>query len=481
LRATALLSSGSFVCILAGVVSAKALAVLVGPDGVGMNGLLFSITALGAMFVGLGLSTGLVRLGAEAASAGDEAAVAALYRAAWRLFWLLGGPGLALAITLREPIAQLMLGSADYAGDVVLMAVAAGFTLAAGIRTGLINAHHRVSALARLTVVHILLATTSTVLIVGAIGAVGIAWAILAGSVLNWALAGAWLRRELPAMATPRDPIAERAALGKLVAFGVPFTGSLVVGSGVGYMLPLLVLHDLGPAAVGLYRAATAILERQIGLLTNAFVFDYGPRLMSERDPARIAAMVDSQLRMVLLIAVPVVLALLAVAPVLLPLLYTAEFAPGVGLLQGLLLGALFKLPAWAIGTAVMMHCETRVYFLLELVGGASLLALSAAALGLFGLPGLGVAYALASALYLLVSVLMLRARLGYRTSRGNRQRLATSVLVATGLLVVPLSTEGGIVLGLTFALAAAAYSFTRLRHDLARERFAADEATRSA
>src|SRR5947209_8499677 len=67
LKATAILSSGSLVSILVGLVSAKFSALLLGPSGVGYMGLLQSTLSLVVLVAGMGgISAGLVRAGARA-------------------------------------------------------------------------------------------------------------------------------------------------------------------------------------------------------------------------------------------------------------------------------------------------------------------------------------------------------------------------------------------------------------------------------
>ena len=82
LRATAVLSSGSVVQIGVALLVSKVWAVLVGPAGVGLFGLLQSLIGIGTIVASLGVGMGMVRLGAQALGSGDERRAAALHRAA---------------------------------------------------------------------------------------------------------------------------------------------------------------------------------------------------------------------------------------------------------------------------------------------------------------------------------------------------------------------------------------------------------------
>jgi PST family polysaccharide transporter len=90
-RATAILSGSSFVSILFGLVSAKVLALVLQPTGYGYYGLAQNFVGFASLLTGVGMATGLVRLGAGAATSGDEATVANLRSGTWLLLLGLGG------------------------------------------------------------------------------------------------------------------------------------------------------------------------------------------------------------------------------------------------------------------------------------------------------------------------------------------------------------------------------------------------------
>src|SRR2546421_7189606 len=111
LKATAILSSGSLVSILVGLVSAKFSALLLGPSGVGYMGLLQSTLSLVVLVAGMGgISAGLVRAGARARAEENIRQEAALRSGAWMLCWCLGGLAVVLIFVLRGPLSRVMLG-----------------------------------------------------------------------------------------------------------------------------------------------------------------------------------------------------------------------------------------------------------------------------------------------------------------------------------------------------------------------------------
>ncbi|MGH9681803.1 MAG: oligosaccharide flippase family protein, partial [Candidatus Acidiferrales bacterium] len=155
-RATAILSGGSVTSILLSLISAKVMAVYLHPAGYGYYGLLQSFLGLMVLLSGMGIGTGLVRAGAGPASRNDEAAIASLRRGAWLLFAATGSVVTLVVFFFRAGLSEWALGNRDSGWTVVVMCAALLFMVAANIQVGILNAYHRVTALAKYGVINTL-------------------------------------------------------------------------------------------------------------------------------------------------------------------------------------------------------------------------------------------------------------------------------------------------------------------------------------
>jgi PST family polysaccharide transporter len=438
LKATAVLSSASVVSILAGLVSAKVSAVLIGPGGMGLMGLLQSMLGLGAMFAGLGASVGLVRAGARALATGEDSEVAALRRGAWLLCWGAGGAAAIIVIIMRTPLSRLMLGSEHQDRAVLLVAAALVLTLAAGVQNSILNTYHRVSELARVQMWTSLLGLAVSVSIIWRWRAQGIAWVVLATGVVAWAVSYYYARRTPAPKVRSTLPEAWGAARA-LLRFGVPYTASMLVGTGLQLALPVLVLHTLTTNDVGYYRAATAVSVTYLGFMVAAMAQDYYPRVSAVGDePQVLGKLVNEQCRLVLLIAGPIILGMLAVVPYLVPLVYSSQFTPAVTLLEWQLIGDIFKFAAWTMSFVILARSGSKAFFGLELIGGCSLLLFSVLGIHWFGLEGMGVGFLCCTITYGVVCWALLRREIGLRWTRENQLIFITLVLMAAVIRVLP-------------------------------------------
>ncbi|HJR05808.1 MAG TPA: oligosaccharide flippase family protein [Pyrinomonadaceae bacterium] len=441
LKATAVLSSASFISVLMGLVLAKVSASLLGPEGVGLMGLLQSLVGLAALVAGMGVGAGLVRAGAKALAQGDEGQVAALGGGAWLLCWTLGGLAALLLVLLRAPLSRLMLGGEEHSGAVVLMAPTLLLTLATLVQTSMLNAHHRIGDLARVAVKSSVFGTVLMVFFIWRWRAGGIAPAILAVSIASWAVSYYYLRR-MRAGGAPRVGVARRDAIAsarELLSFGAPYTASMVVGGGVQLILPALVLHTLGHEGVGFYRASTTISVTYLGFLINAMAQDYYPRISAASDDSGVLArLINDQLRLVLLLSGPIILGMLALVPYIVPLVYSARFAPTSELLEWQLIGDIFKFAAWTMSFVILARSGSRVFFITELFGGSCLLLTSWFGMRWFGLSGLGVGFILTCAFYLVLCWGLTRRSLGLRWTTENKLLFLTFALAATFIRALP-------------------------------------------
>lgn len=423
-RATAILGSASVVTILIGVVSAKVTAVLLGPAGFGLMALFQTVVSFATLLAGLGTQAGLVREGARAIADGDRSREHALYRAAWLIGTAMGMATAVAMIVFRDQISWIALDTPDYGIWIALLAPAVLFSLWALIQGSILNAQRRVGDLARISVLSAAISLMPTIVLVWRFGRQGVAPAAIANFLVLWLVSLFFYvraRRRVPERAVVPPATQVRAAARTLLGFGIPYMGSMLVGAGVLMVLPILVLHALGSAEVGLFRAASSIAINYLAILLSAMAQDYFPRVAgASDDPATLNGIINDQLRLILLIGGPAILGMLAVTPYLVHLLYSSKFAGAADLLEWQLIGDLFKFATWTMSFVVMARLGGRTFFLTEFAGGTLLLLSSWLGMVIWGLPGLGIAFLVTGACVFLLYWAVLWHRMVLRWNRAN-------------------------------------------------------------
>ncbi len=219
-----------------------------------------------------------------------------------------------------------------------------------------------------------------------------------------------YVLRETPRPTSAVTPPGQITAIRSLLKFGTPFTASALVGTGMQFVMPALVLHLLNTESVGYYRAAFAISVNYLGFLITAMAQDYYPRVSAVRDqPVALASLINEQHRLVMTFAAPGILGTLALVPYLVPLVYSSKFMPTVEILEWQLIGDLFKFSSWTMAYVILAHCSGLTYFLTELLGGLVGIVTLIPAVRWFGLPGLGISFVVTYIIYFLAVWLIVR------------------------------------------------------------------------
>ena len=438
-RATAILSGGSVVSILFGLVSAKVTAVILEPAGFGFYALLQSFLGLAGLVTGMGIATGLVRNGAAAVARDDQLTIASLRRASWVLSYGLGALALLVFALFRGTISRLVLGTSKHAPTILLMGIALVFLIAGGIQSGTLNAYHRVEALAKCNVASPALSATWCITSFLIWGGRGIVPAVIGASIVSWMVSRYFFRREVgPLRVQPTSRDVQRKAW-SLLRFGGPYTASMLVGAGVQQALPMIVLHLLGKESVGYYKAATAISLSYLGFLTAAMALDYYPRVSAVKDqPRALVGLINEQHRLVMILAVPMILGTLALLPYAVPIVYSRKFVPTVVILEWQLMGDLFKFSSWTMSFAILARCRSSVFFLTESMGGLANIVTLWLAVRWFGLAGLGISFLVSYIIYYAVVWVIIRREIHLVWTAGNKMMMLASVAAALLVRALP-------------------------------------------
>lgn len=422
LKSTMWMGGSSLINVALSILRNKALAVLLGPEGVGLMGLYGSIIDIAQAIAGLGVGGSGVRQVAEAAGTGDETRISRSAATLRRLSVLLGLLGVLLLATLAFPVSDLTFGDHQHVGAIVLLALAVFFRLVSSGETALLQGLRGISSLARINVLSGFFATIVTVPLIYIFGEQALAPALVVTAALS-ALSIWWFSRQirLPTVSLSTHQFYTESAA--LLRLGVAFMVSTLLTFGTAYAVRIIVLTEGGVQAAGLYQAAWAIGGLYTGFILQAMGTDFYPRLTAaigdEQDCNRL---VNEQAEVSMLLAGPGLLATLTFAPLIMRFFYSAEFQGAVELLRWLCLGMMLRIVVWPVGFIIVAKGAQKIFLFTEVAATVVHLGLAWLLVPKLGVLGSGVAF---FGLYLWHSVLIyavVRRLTGFRWSAANRQ-----------------------------------------------------------
>jgi PST family polysaccharide transporter len=416
LRSSSIIGGASVVNILIGLLRMKVAAVLLGPVGVGLIGLLQNMMATAAGIAGLGVGNVGTRQIAEAAATGKLDTLAATRRA---LFWLTLALSVVGGLTfwlLRGALADHVLGDRTRSAEVGWLAVGVALTVASASQTALLNGMRRIGDLARVSIYSSVLSTLAAIAAVWWWGEGGILLFVLAAPAASFLL-GHWYVAKLGRLQATAVPWAALAGQWRaMVALGAAFMVSeLVINLGQ-LVVRSLIQHELGPQALGHFQAAWLISMTYLGFVLGAMGTDYYPRLTAViREPDKVNRLVNEQTEVALLLAGPAFLAMLALAPWIIDLLYSREFSEAVGILRWQVLADVLKVASWPLGFVILAAGDGRTYMASESIAIGVFVLLVALGLPMWGIVSTGAAFLGMYVIYLSVVYALARRRCGFR------------------------------------------------------------------
>lgn len=350
LKSSSIVGGAQGINYIIGMVRTKLVAVLLGPSGVGLVGLYVSATGLMSAIAGLGLDSSGVREVAEAHGSGDPQRIARTVRTLGRVCWATGVFGWLLTAACSYPLSQWAFGSGEHAGAIALL----GATLLLGAlcagQGALIQGMRRIGDLARLSVSGAVAGTIIAVSIYAWLGQRGIVPALIATAASNLGCSW-WFARRIRTVCLPQAWTETIANSKRLISLGLAFMYGGLLAAILGLVVRSLIVRHLGLAANGIYQAAWALSGLFAGFILNAMGADYYPRLTAVAcDDRQVNRLVNEQVEIGILLALPGLLGTLAFAPWLMRIFYTVKFVQGAELLPWLAVGVFVQVISFPLG-----------------------------------------------------------------------------------------------------------------------------------
>ncbi len=394
LKASSIMGGAAGINLLLSMVRIKFAAVLIGTTGVGLNASFGALQGLISTIAGLGIQSSGVRNIAVAVGKGDQDAIGRAVLTLRRICWLTGLLGMAAMMLASPLLSQLTFGNQNYVLDIAALGLVILFGNISGGQMALIQGMRRIGDMALASIIGAAFGTLAAVGFYTTLGMRGIVPTLVAVSAFQLAVSWYYARQvSVPQVSlTLRQTYAEANGL---VRLGLVFMANGLMGSAVTYITIALITQYEGTQAVGLYSAAFALSGMFVNFVLGAMGADYYPRLTAAAAGGKAAmnCMVNEQIEIGLLLALPGLLATLAMAPWILQLFYTREFVGAVELLQWFILGCMGRVISWPLGFVMLALGKGKWFLLTETSFNMLHVALVALGLHVLGIEGVAIAF----------------------------------------------------------------------------------------
>lgn len=402
MKATSIFGGVQVFGIVINIIRFKFVAVLLGPAGMGISGLLNATTGMIAGLTNFGLATSAVKDISAAHSTGSNLRVATVATVFRRWVWITGLLGTFITLAFSPWLSQITFGNKEYTWAFIWISITLLLNQISTGQSVLLRGMRQIGYLAKSGMIGSVLGLFTTIPLYYFYGIKGIVPGIIVTSVTSMLLTWYFVRKLYiqPVYVSKVRTLAEGKSMLKM-GFMISLSGSITLGAS--YIVRIYISNSGGVDQVGLYNAGFAIINTYVGLVFTAMSTDYYPRLSAvAQSNEKSKEVINHQAEIALLILAPIIMVFLVFINWVVVILYSTKFIPVNDMILYAALGMFFKAASWAIAFIFLAKGDSKLFFWNELITNIYLLALNIAGYYYWGLTGMGISFLVAYILYLI-------------------------------------------------------------------------------
>jgi O-antigen/teichoic acid export membrane protein len=410
MKATSLFGGVQVINIIIQIIRSKVIAILLGPAGLGIIGLLNTSIGLIGSLTDFGLGTSAIREVASANNSHDNYKTSVTITVVRRLVWLTGIVGTLLVLLLSPWLSQISFGNRDYTIAFVWISITLLFQQLTNGQFVILQGMRKLHLLAKANVLGSLFGLIFSLPFYYFYGTDGIVPGIVGTAFISLLLSYYFSKKVI--IDKVEVSYNQTFAKGKnMLRMGFMISLSTLLTVGTSFILRIFINRTGSVEQVGLYTAGFAIINTYVGLIFSAMGTDYYPRLSAvAHDNSLSKQTINQQAEISLLILSPILVVFLFFIKWVIVFLYSNEFIAINAMIYWAALGMFFKAASWSIGFVFLAKGASKIFFWSELMANTYMLILNVFGYMLGGLEGLGISF-FVSYVFVLIQVYFLANR----------------------------------------------------------------------
>ncbi len=422
IKATSIIGGVQIFNIIILIIRTKFIAVLLGPAGMGIAGLLSSTSGLISGLTNFGIGQSAVRNVSVANETGNQIRIATITTIIRRIVWMTGTLGSLVMLLLSQWLSVLTFGNKNYTFAFIWISITLLFNQLSIGQLVVIQGMRKLQYLARANLSGSLLGLIIIIPLYYRFGIDGIVPAIIITSIISLTFSWYYSRKIKirPVKVSGLRTVAEGKSM-LLMGFVISMSG--LISLGTAYLVRIYINTIGGVSEVGLYTAGFAMISTYVGLIFEAMGVDYYPRLSAAAQTNNICkVIINQQAEIAMLILAPIIILFLVFIKLIVIILFSKQFIGVNDMIYWAALGMLFKSASWAIAFIFLAKAESFLFFLNSATANIYSLLLNLIGYKLGGLTGIGISFMINYMLYLLQVFLIARYKYDFSFNKGFYQ-----------------------------------------------------------
>uniref|UniRef100_A0AB33JKF5 O-antigen translocase n=1 Tax=Prevotella sp. GTC17260 TaxID=3236796 RepID=A0AB33JKF5_9BACT len=465
LKYTGLFGSMQGLSILVGIIRTKLVALILGPDGVGLMSLFNSTIRLLGDTSQLGLPVSGVRKISYAYEHNDQESLAhhiKLLRS-WGL--VTGIVGMILCVALSPLLNSWTFNWGNHTLHFMLLAPIVALSTITGGELAILKGTRRLRPLALISLFQVALALIISVPLFLLWQQAAIIPSLLLVALSQMLLTIGYSYRYHPLRLSLQPDFLTQG--NSTIRLGIAFMLAAMMGSGAEFIIRLFLNTRGNLDDVGLYNAGFMMTMTYAGMVFTALETDYFPRLSAiGNDTKQQNRLINRQIEVSLLLLAPMLIAFLAGMPIILPLLYSSKFLPALGMVQPAVLAMYLRALTLPLCYVPLARGDSSTYLIVEGLSAVAIIVAVGFGFTHWGLTGAGFGILMAGLADFFVLTSVAFRRYGYRMNRSNIGYTIFHFLLLLCTYAVATTTQDWTywAAGFIFFLISAAFSWRILR-----------------
>lgn len=389
--------------ILIGIVRGKLVAMLLGPEGMGIASLLNSAALTIQQFSSFGINLSIVKEIAEKKD--NEDRISLVMYTARKLLKFTALVGAFFTILFSTYLSEITFGSTEYKWHFVFLSIMIFFTTLGNGETSILQGFQALKKLALSSIIG-----STTGLIVGIplyyfLGYNGIVPAMIILSLVTYMFYRYNTKKIILKSNNTYNWEQVKPLVKTILSLGVIMMAASLLGSFCNFALNAFIRKFGSLYDVGYFQAANTITNQYIGIVFTAMSLDYFPRLSAiSSDNNKVRELVNTQSELVILAIIPLAVALILFAPLIVKILLTDNFQLVVPIIRFFGIGIIFKAISYPLGYISFSKGDKKFFFYMEgLLGNILTLFFNCVSFYFYGIIGLGISFILSYLTYLVI------------------------------------------------------------------------------
>lgn len=444
-KAIGLFGGVKVIQILVGIIKNKLVAVLLGPSGMGIVGLITSNTQLVKTITDCGLHTSSIREISKSYTSGDEDKASRTISVFQKLVILTGLLGSIIVLVFAKQLSQISFGNHDYTLAFRLVSLTLLLDQLCVGQTALMQGTFHYKWMARSALLGSIIGLFISIPLYYIWNTKAIVPVIIISSLT--ALLLSWYYSNKVKIKKTTVSMKEAVVEGRgMLLLGIAIAASSIIRVGKAYGLRIFISHFGGIAEVGLFTSGMAISIQYVDVILSSMGSDYSPRLSAiVDDNNKFVEAINKQIRLMCALLLPIMILFIVFVKELVIALYSKEFIAIESMVVWMMFSMFLRAISWCLSFPLVAIGSPKLYFWNEFSSELYSLVFSVIGYYCWCFLGLGLAFFLTQLCFTVQMFLVSRKFYNFRLTPQNRNSILCNIVFLTALFLVLFFFKGTI------------------------------------